>query len=64
MIGRFGLLDHLDLFPPNVPLLIDDVHRSTERELAMAIGIQREETVSLHICRDGRAFATLGWGIP
>jgi hypothetical protein len=63
-IGRYPLLQNLDLFPKDVPLLIDDVNRPSERELAMAIAEHRDDTLSLHICRDGRAFATLGWGIP
>lgn len=59
-IGRAGLLEHLDLFA-EVPLLIDDVHRSVERELAIALARKRKTTLSVHYLTSGRAFATIGW---
>ena len=59
--GRDRLLDHLDLFPANVPMLIDDAQRATEAQLAAAIGLTRGEQVDVHQCNGGRAFATLGW---
>jgi hypothetical protein len=32
-VGRLGMLQHLDLFNLDVPIIVDDVHRSTERFL-------------------------------
>jgi len=60
VIGRAGLLEHLDLFLP-VPLLVDDVHRSAERELAIALARRRGTGLSVHYLASGRAFATIGW---
>ncbi len=60
-IGRAGLLDNLDIFPARVPMLLDDVHRPAERDLALAIANHRNETLSVHILRSGRAFATIGF---
>jgi hypothetical protein len=59
-IGRSGLLKHLDLFL-EVPLLVDDVHRVVERDLALELARRRRQTMSAHCLRDGRAFATIGW---
>lgn len=60
IIGRARLLKNLDLFPERVPMLIDDVHRAPELQLAKSIAHERGELLQMHPCR-GRAFATLGW---
>jgi hypothetical protein len=60
-IGRSKVADHLSLFPDKVPILIDDVHRDSELELARRIAAARGyPEVVVHNCGD-RAFATLGW---
>lgn len=63
-IGRYPLLQNLDLFPESVPMLIDDVHRPAERELALAISQKRKCNLSIHATKSGRGFATLGWSLP
>ncbi len=60
-IGRSGLLKNLDLFLPDVPLLVDDVHRVVEHDLACALARLRKQPLSFHFLTDGRAFATIGW---
>jgi len=60
-IGRWGLTKHLDLFG-RVPLVVDDVHRGPELELALHLAREWDSDISLHRLRDGRAFATSGWG--
>ncbi len=60
--GRTALLDHLDLFPPLVPILLDDVNRTAEMLMAKEIGQRRKQRVYLHHSSGGRMFATIGWG--
>lgn len=60
-IGRAGLLDNLNLFPAGVPMLIDDIQRPAERDLALEIAKRRNETLTVHFLRSGRAFATIGF---
>lgn len=64
--GRAGLLQHLDLFPPDMPILIDDAHRPEEVMLAQRIAAARELPWSLHHLPGDppRAFATVGWPVP
>jgi hypothetical protein len=57
-IGRAGVLAHLDRFGSG-PVLIDDVHRPAERQLAAEIARRRGVPVVIHAC-DQRAFATIG----
>lgn len=59
-IGRQGMLRHLDLFG-SAPLLVDDVHRPSEMELAKCLAGKRGQALSVHCLTDGRAFATIGW---
>lgn len=59
-IGRMGLLKHLDLFQ-RVPIIVDDVHRPAERELALGLAHARDEGLSIHCLKGGRGFATIGW---
>jgi hypothetical protein len=62
-IGRGPVMQHLHLFPPDVPILIDDVHRPVELELARRIAKARGADVAptIHRCAGGeRAFATIG----
>ena len=61
-IGRTGLLDHPALFVGK-PVLVDDVHRSTEYGLARAIAESRCEGMSIHMLKGGRAFATIGFAL-
>jgi hypothetical protein len=63
-IGRMGLLKHLGLFnlaTRDVPLLVDDVHRPAERELALELARSRGRPLSVHMLPSARAFATIGW---
>lgn len=61
-IGRAGLLSHLDMFG-DAPVIVDDVHRTAERDLLLALSRARGKApFSIHCLSDGRAFATLGWG--
>jgi hypothetical protein len=59
-IGRQGLYRHLELFG-NAPMLIDDVHRRAEMDLAHGIAMHRKAGLSIHFLAGGRAFATIGW---
>ncbi len=59
--GRLGLLDHLDLFQALVPMIIDDVNRPAEAQLANEIGRRRGQPVHIHQLGGGRAFAVIGW---
>lgn len=59
-IGRCGLLNHMDLFQ-KVPILIDDIQRRPEAELALLLGQKRGQGVSFHHLTSGRGFATVGW---
>ncbi len=61
-IGRAGLLKHLDLFG-DAPILVDDVHRAPERDLALALAKQRACGMSVHLLPNGRAFATIGFAL-
>lgn len=61
-IGRLGMLKHLDLFLP-VPLLVDDVNRPAEMELARCLAIAQAKPLSVHYLTSGRAFATIGWSL-
>ncbi len=56
---RSGLLKHLDMFP-DVPFLVDDVHRPVEMALAWGIAEARDKSLSVHYLPDGRAFAVVG----
>lgn len=58
-IGRAGLLKHLDRFGSG-PVIVDDVHRSAELELAKAIAARRGAELKVHEC-PGRAFGSIGW---
>lgn len=60
-IGRAGLLKNLDLFP-RVPVVVDDVHRKPDFEIAAAIAQAWGEHLSVHHLTTGRAFASIGWG--
>lgn len=62
--GRQALLHHLDLFPPHVPLLLDDVHRAEEKALVTQLAKRRRDFYSVHHAPCGRAFATFGWRNP
>ena len=59
-IGRAGILRHLDLLG-YAPLIVDDVHRRPEFELALALASARKDGISLHHLKSGRAFAAIGW---
>lgn len=59
-IGRNGLLDHLDLFPDRVPMLIDDVHREAEMRMALWLSKRRYQAFTVHPLSHGRAYATMG----
>ncbi len=61
-IGRFGFVEHLAMFA-DVPMLFDDVQRKPEFELAVTVAKERNKNVSVHYLTDGRAFATVGWGM-
>jgi hypothetical protein len=61
-VGRGGMLEHLDLFRP-VPLLVDDVQRLLEVQLAAELARSRNESMSIHHLTSGRAFATIGWDL-
>lgn len=63
-IGRFGLFAARELLDPSASLLIDDVHRTEERELALAFQRERQQVLSIHCSPDGRGFATIGWEVP
>lgn len=60
VIGRAGLLRHLDLFQP-VPTVVDDVHRRPEHDLAVSLARAWKMDLSIHYLRSGRAFAAIGW---
>lgn len=60
-LGRAGILKHLSLFAP-VPVVVDDVHRRPDFEVAAGIAQARDEHLSVHHLTSGRAFATIGWG--
>lgn len=59
--GRSHVLKHLDLFPKDVPVLVDDVNREEELELLKAFAVRRRSLFSVHHGFDGRAFGTIGW---
>lgn len=59
-IGRGGLARFLSVFN-QVPVVLDDVHRKAEYELAVRVAKQRGENLSIHYLKSGRAFATVGW---
>lgn len=59
-IGRAGLLCYPGIYKV-APLLVDDVHREAEGRLALELAEKRNQTVSVHALRDGRAFATIGF---
>jgi len=61
-IGRGGFLDNLDLFE-DVPMLFDDTHRQTERDLAIAVAMRRDLNISLHYTKEHRGFATVGFSV-
>ncbi len=62
-IGRKGLLRHLKIFGAP-PMLIDDVHRADELELARHISRTFDWPLHIHHLPNGRAFATMGWSNP
>lgn len=59
-VGRHRMVKNLDLFPDNVPMLIDDVHRDAEHQVAKDIAARRGQQLEVHSC-GRRAFATIGW---
>jgi len=59
-IGRSGLLANLDLFSDDAPMIVDDVHRPDDRELAEKLAQIRGQRMEIVDC-GGRAFAALGW---
>lgn len=62
-IGRAGLLRHLELFG-DAPILVDDVHRGPERDLALSLAKRRTDgAMSVHVLASGRAFATIGFAL-
>lgn len=59
-IGRSGLLDNLDMFPPMVPMLLDDVNRDDELRIAMWLSRKRGQPLTIYPLPQGRAYAALG----
>lgn len=59
-IGRWGFLEHLDMFNTDVPILFDDIHRPAERELAVTVANKLGKTLSMHLLTDARAFGVVG----
>lgn len=48
-IGRGGLLDHLDLFQWNVPIIVDDVHRKTEHYILTQLELHTKRKASIEM---------------
>lgn len=57
VIGRGGMVNHLDLLPHDVPMIIDDVNRIAERRLALQIA-DRIGTIPL-VFGDGKRECSL-----
>ena len=68
LIGRFGILNRLDILKPflNCPIFVDDTHRESDRILALDLA-QRlgREKVNSYDCKDddkvGVKFSVIEW---
>lgn len=64
-VGRGGMLEHLELFDVSKPIIVDDVSRRPEQELAWALAEWKRAPLAMYFLRDdhNRAFATIGLDI-
>lgn len=62
-IGRSGFLKHLDLFDLSVPIIVDDVHRTTERTILNTLAKQLGRTPTIVSCGN-KKFGILPLPIP
>jgi len=60
-IGRTKMLEHLDLFCLDVPIMVDDTHRIAERKIATELGKLLDRKPLITMCKDGRSFAVLDY---
>lgn len=58
-IGRFGFYNNLHLFNTNVTMIIDDVDRSAELNLLLAVAKKLNQPYKIFNCSDRKSFGVI-----